>query len=381
MPLELRIVADADEDDGSGRAVEVRLTARRRAEEDPIEDSRLFAPGDLPEVLAAVEEFLERHRDALPEPRRCACRRCDRVFDPDAAEEAADGADPPAARRRPFVCRDCREGALSAAGTAAETASLPPPPAPEGAKGAGAEVRFLGTGNAYGAAGRLPAAIFLRARGRPRGVLLDAGPGCSAALRREGLASDDLGAVALSHFHGDHFAGLPFLELDAANTGRRDPLTVFAPPGARERLRALRRCCYASLDPLPFPEPVEELLPGETAPLPAGCGPGSLTAHAAAHQERAWALGYTLRIGGRTVVYSGDSAWTERMAGIAAGADLLLHECSALDPLPGHTSLAEIAAAAPGIRARRTLLVHCDEEVLAAKAPFECAHDGLRLRI
>lgn len=376
MPLEVRIVADADEDDGSGRAVEVRLTARRRADEDPIEDSRLFAPGDLPEVLAAVEEFLERHREALPEPGKCACRRCERVFDPDAAAEAAVGpdADPAAARRRPFVCRECREEALRAA--------APPPDrrAPESSAD-GAEVRFLGTGNAYGAAGRLPAAIFLRARGRPRGVLLDAGPACSAALRREGLTTDDLGAVALSHFHGDHFAGLPFLELDAARAGRRDPLTVFAPPGARERLRALRRCCYASLDPLPFPEPVEELLPGDTAPLPASCGPGSLTARAAAHQERAWALGYTLRIGGRTVLYSGDTGWSDRTAGISAGADLLLHECSAVDPLPGHTSLAEIAAAAPRIRAGRTLLVHCDESVLAAETPFECAHDGLRLRI
>ena len=376
MPLELRIVADADEDDGSGRAVEVRLTARRRADEDPIEDSRLLAPGDLPEVLAAVEEFLERHREALPEPRRCACRRCDRVFDPEAPAEAG-GGDPAAARRRPFVCRGCRERALSAEAAKAS----PPPPAPGGANGPGAEVRFLGTGNAYGAAGRLPAAIFLRARGQPRGVLLDAGPGCMAALRREGLATDDLGAVALSHFHGDHFAGLPFLELDAARAGRRDPLTVYAPPGAPERLRALRRCCYPSLDPLPFPQPVEELLPGETAPLPAACGPGSLTTHAALHQQRAWALGYTLRLGGRTVIYSGDTGWNERMTGIAAGADLLLHECSALEPLPGHTSLAEIAAAAPAIRARRTVLVHCDEAVLSAEAPFERAHDGLRLGI
>lgn len=377
MPLEVRIVADADEDDGSGRAVEVRLTARRRADEDPVEDSRLFASGDLPEVLAAVEEFVERHRDALPEPRRCACRRCDRVFDPAAAAEDDGGSAYPAARRRPFVCRECREEALAAPAPGAGRSS-PDAGAPNGA---GAEVVFLGTGNAYGAAGRLPAAIFLRARGRRRGVLLDAGPGCSAALRREGLTSDDLGAVALSHFHGDHFAGLPFLELDAANAGRKDPLAVFAPPGARERVRALRRCCYPSLDPLPFPQPVEELLPGETAPLPPVCGPGSLSARAAAHQERAWALGYTLRIGGRTVIYSGDTAWNERTARLAAGADLLLHECSALDPLPGHTSLREIAADADGIRARRTVLVHCDEEVLAAETPFECAHDGLRLGI
>ncbi len=362
MPLEIRIVADADEDDGSGRAVEVRLSARRRADEDPLEDSRSFAAGDLAAVRDFVGRLLERNADALPSPALAACRRCDRVFDPAAGRE----------RRRPFVCRECRR-------TAAE-GGLPGPGSREG-PGSGLRVFFLGTGDAYGSGGRRPAAVFARARGRRRGLLLDAGPGCHAALRQEGLSGADLAAVVLSHFHGDHFGGLPFLELEARRNGGGEPLTVLAPPGARERIPELRRCLYPSLDTAPFSR-IVETLPGETAPLPESLGPGFAAAFAARHQPERWALGWRVRLGGRTVVYSGDTEWNEEIVPQSEGADLLLHECSGMTPVAGHTSHEELVRAAGRLGARRTLLLHCGEEVLTAPDPvFERAHDGLRITV
>lgn len=362
MPLEVRIVADADEDDGSGRVIEVRLTARRRPDEDPLEDSRSFASGDLAEVRAFVGRLLEGNADALPSPPRAACRRCDRVFDPAAESE----------RRRPFVCRECRETA--AAG------GLPIPGLGE-APGKGVRVVFLGTGDAYGSGGRRPAAVFLRARDRSRGLLLDAGPGCHAALRREGLSGADLAAVVLSHFHGDHFGGIPFLELEARRSGGGEPLTILAPPGARERIPELRRCLYPSLDTPPFSR-IVEALPGETAPLPESVGPGFAAAFGARHQPERWALGWRVRLGGRTIVYSGDTEWNEPIAQQSEGADLLLHECSGMAPVAGHSSHEEIARAADRLRAHRTLLLHCGEEVQAAPDPvFDLAHDGLRITV
>lgn len=362
MPLEIRLVADPDEDDGSGRAVEVRLTARRRADEDPLEDSRSFAAGDLEEVLSFVRRLLEQGREALPSPALSACRRCDRVFDPAAECE----------RRRPFVCRRCRETA---------NAGGPPFPGPEDAPGPGLRVVFLGTGDAYGSGGRRPAAVFVRARDRGRGLLLDAGPGCHAALRREGLSGADLAAVLVSHFHGDHFGGIPFLELEARRREVDEPLSILAPPGARERIAELRRCLYPSLAGAADSR-IVEVLPGETAPLPASVGPGLAAAFAASHQPERWAVGWRLRLGGRTIVYSGDTEWDERMVGQSEGADLLLHECSGMGPVPGHTDHGELSRAADRLRARRTLLLHCGEEVLAApETVFERAHDGLRITV
>ena len=356
--LEIRILADPDEDDGSGRTVEVRLTARPRPDEDPLEDSRLFAAGDRERIVAFVAEMLERHAAALPTPGLECCRRCDRALDP-----AAEGEE-----RRPFVCRSCQRAAARG-----------PRPAGSGSGGEGVEVRFLGTGDAFGSGGKRQAAIFVRALGSRRGLLLDAGPGCHAALRAEGLTSDDLGAVVLSHFHGDHYGGVPFLELDAVRSGRSEPLRVIAPPGAPERLAALRKCLYRDL-PIRFEEEITEALPGETHGLPETLGGGSARALAARHQPEAWAFSWKLELGGRTVVYSGDTGFSDELIAESAGVDLLIHECTSLEALPGHTSHRELEEAAPRITARRVLLVHTGEDVLgAAGLAFDRAHDGLRV--
>lgn len=358
--LEIRILADPDEDDGSGRTVEVRLIARPRPDEDPLEDSRLFAAGDPERIVAFVAELLERHAAALPAPRRECCRRCDRALDPVAEGD----------RRRPFVCRSCQEAA----------ARDSQPAGPE-STGEGVEVRFLGTGDAFGSGGKRQAAIFVRALGSRLGLLLDAGPGCQAALRAEGLTSDDLGAVVLSHFHGDHYGGVPFLELDAMRSGRTEPLRIIAPPGARQRLATLRECLYRDL-PLRFEEEITEALPGETIGLAAALGGGAARALAARHQPEAWAFSWKLELGGRTVVYSGDTAFNDELIAESAGADLLIHECTSLEPLPGHTSHRELEAAASRITARRVLAVHTGDDVLGATGlAFERAHDGLRVLV
>ncbi len=358
--FEIRVLADPDEDDGSGRTVEVRLIARPRPDEDPLEDSRLFAAGDRERIVAFVAELLERHAGMLPAPPLECCRRCERPLDPVAEAES----------RRPFICRRCQQAA-----------SRPAELSGGGAADQGLEVRFLGTGDAFGSGGRRQAAIFVRAVGSRCGLLFDAGPGCQAALRAEGLSTDDLGAVILSHFHGDHYGGMPFLELDARRRERTEPLRVLAPPGAREHLAALRDCLYRSL-PVRFAEEIEEMLPGEVVGLPAAVGGGSATAFAARHQPEAWAFSWKLDLGGRTVVYSGDTAFNESLIAESAEADLLIHECTSLEPLAGHTSHRELAAAASRITARRVLLVHSGDDVLdASEVAFERAHDGLRVMV
>jgi ribonuclease BN (tRNA processing enzyme) len=51
-------------------------------------------------------------------------------------------------------------------------------------------------------------------------------------------------AVVLSHLHGDHFGGLPFLVLDGQFTRRTRPLTVLGPTGTAERLHAAMETLY-----------------------------------------------------------------------------------------------------------------------------------------
>ena len=81
-------------------------------------------------------------------------------------------------------------------------------------------------------------------------------------------------------------------------------------------------------------------------------------------------------------MYSGDSSLTGRMLREAGDADLLIHECSGVRPLPGHTSHAELEAAKAEIGARQVLLVHTGSDVRQVAEPvFQPAHDGLRVVI
>jgi len=70
----------------------------------------------------------------------------------------------------------------------------------------------------------------------------------------------------------------------------------------------------------------------------------------------------------------------------SAGADLLIHECTSVDPLPGHTSHLDLLKAADSIKSsiprHRVLLVHSGPDVLELADPiFERAHDGLRITV
>src|SRR5215469_4321086 len=98
------------------------------------------------------------------------------------------------------------------------------------------ELVFLGSGDAFGSGGRLQTCILLR--GGPTQLLMDCGSSSLIAMKRAGVQPADIGMVLLTHLHGDHFGGLPFLILDAQFSRREQPLVVAGPPGIEARIDA-----------------------------------------------------------------------------------------------------------------------------------------------
>src|SRR6266498_1848179 len=88
-------------------------------------------------------------------------------------------------------------------------------------------VTFAGSGDAFGSGGRYQACIHLRPADRAP-VLLDCGATSLSALKAIGLDPGEISTVFISHLHGDHFGGLPFLILDGQFTRRTSPLAVAA---------------------------------------------------------------------------------------------------------------------------------------------------------
>jgi ribonuclease BN (tRNA processing enzyme) len=228
-------------------------------------------------------------------------------------------------------------------------------------------VTFLGTGDPFASGGRMQSAVLLDAGASGR-FLLDCGATTLLALARAAIDPDTLAAVLISHFHGDHFGGLPFLVLDlAANRDggrppRPRPLTIAGPAGTEQRLReamALFRweeafSAATRRDLLRF----VVLRPGERPAI----GPLQVKPFAAVHTPEA--LMFRLTLAGRTIAYSGDTAWTEAIVPLSAGADLFVCQCYTFS-LPQQTMLShtELMAQRERLSCRRIVLTHIGAEL------------------
>jgi ribonuclease Z len=118
---------------------------------------------------------------------------------------------------------------------------------------------FLGTAASMPTARRAPAALLLR-RGGER-LLFDCAEGTQRQLQRSVVGLPDLEEIFLTHYHADHFLGLPGMLKTFALRGREDvPLAVYGPPGLRELFARLK----PFLGRLPYEVALVELEPGET---------------------------------------------------------------------------------------------------------------------
>ena len=186
-------------------------------------------------------------------------------------------------------------------------------------------VTFLGTGDAFSAGGRHMAAYLIES---PEGsLLLDCGPTILASLNGHALSAAQIDTVLLSHLHGDHFGGLPFLFLHYLYIEPRvRPLTIVGPPEVEGRVHMLFRAMYAdtAAEPLPFALEFVEVRPGETLRL----GGMEIDAFGAVHQKQPPSLGFEIKGAGWKIVYTGDSGWMEELVVHTQDADLFLCECS-----------------------------------------------------
>ncbi|MCK6548958.1 MBL fold metallo-hydrolase [Myxococcota bacterium] len=246
----------------------------------------------------------------------------------------------------------------------------------------------VGSADAFNASGRAHSSYLLQGEGLGT-LMIDFGGTSLQALRRLGRSPRDVDALALTHLHGDHVGGLPFLFIDAMyNELRERPLSIVGPIHTRARFEALFRDTYGSVAerPRPFGTTITELLPGAAADV-AGL---SIEAFAAVHMDPP-DQPLCLRItgpAGRVVAFSGDTELCDGLFAAAEGADLLVAECTALAPPAGrHSTWADWREALPRVGAKRVLFSHLGSDVrakipeLLAEAPpspeIAFADDGL----
>jgi ribonuclease BN (tRNA processing enzyme) len=238
-------------------------------------------------------------------------------------------------------------------------------------------LEIVGCGDAFGSGGRFQSCYLLRSSGGL--TLVDCGASAPIALQQRQIAPPEIAAVLLTHLHGDHFGGVPFLLLDGAyNRRRTTPLLVAGPPGTEARI-------FDTLDLL-FPgtsSRVREHVPMrfvEVAPPEATrVGGIEVTPFPVTHPSGAPSYALRIAVDGRTVAFSGDAQWDAVLLDASREADLFVCECTAFrERVPFHISLDDLERHASALSARQMLLVHMGEEMLrhTATAKWPCAVDG-----
>src|SRR5947207_3614626 len=104
-------------------------------------------------------------------------------------------------------------------------------------------VRFVGSGDSFGSGGRFQTCIVVD--GPSSRFAIDFGTSSLIALAQQGIEHNSLDAILLTHLHGDHCGGVPFLLMDAMLAAKRQrPLVIAGPAGTRAHLDALREALF-----------------------------------------------------------------------------------------------------------------------------------------
>lgn len=237
-------------------------------------------------------------------------------------------------------------------------------------------VTFLGTGSAFCDGGRSHACIHVSAPGVS--LLLDCG-GSSLPRIKQHIDADAVDGVAVSHLHGDHFGGIPYLILQQHWQGRRTrPFTVGGPPGLAARLRHAESSLYpeffgASGKP---GFPVREIVLGSAE---REVGGALVSAFPVTHVPEAEPHGLRVRVGDKVIAYSGDASWTDALPRLAKGADLFICECTYYDvPDPVHISYRTLEQHRAEIDCGRIVLVHVSRDLVQHRdaVDLEIPDDG-----
>ena len=194
------------------------------------------------------------------------------------------------------------------------------------------KVTLLGTGVGIPHSGRSQSSLMMEGRRR---LLFDCGAGALLRLSQAGVSVPQLDAVFLTHLHLDHSADLLPLANAKYLMGEGE-IHIFGPEGTELFLqRAL--AAYPYLNRMAME--VQELSPGDGVDLKGF----SISCAKALHSVTA--LGYRIEAQGKVVAYSGDTEPSGEIAGIAKGADLLIHECSFPEPyqVTYHTTPVKLA--------------------------------------
>ncbi len=239
------------------------------------------------------------------------------------------------------------------------------------------QVQFVGCGDAFGSGGRLNTCFHVT--GNAANFLIDCGASSLPALKRAKVDRNAVELILITHFHGDHFAGLPFFLLDAQFSRRTGPLVIAGPQGIETRLTQVMETLFenSSRTAQKFALSVVSLEPEQAQSF----GAVRVTPFPVVHGESGGPfLAYRIEVEGRVLAYTADTEWTETLVPLGRNADLFIAEAYTYErAVKNHLSLKTLEAHLGEIGPKRLILTHMSDDVLSRlnALPYVAANDGM----
>jgi len=237
-------------------------------------------------------------------------------------------------------------------------------------------LKFLGSGDAFCSGGRFQTCFQVQIP--DFNFFIDCGGTSLLAMKKNGVSSADVDAILLSHFHGDHYGGLPSFLIDAQYvSGRTKPLEIMGPSGTRQRVLGLMENMYpgTNLEKYNYEVILREYSQGADVEL----GPLQLSAFEVIHAPDSIPHGFRIQVQDKTIAFSGDTGWVDTIYDIETNADLFICECNFFETeVSLHINYQTLVKKLGRFTSKQLILNHLGDEMLEKLDQVEpaCANDG-----
>lgn len=220
------------------------------------------------------------------------------------------------------------------------------------------KVHCTGTGNAFNSDGYLNQSIIIEYDGNF--LAIDAGPTFLYGIEKMGLSSKCISRILLTHFHGDHIAGIPFQLINFEFIHKHQKLLIAGPSGTEERISRLMDATYPDVGYRDWFEFREfEIIRKDAIWLDPTF---VIDTYPMLHSPES--LGYVISVGGKQIAITGDTRWNPTIPLLMENRDLGIIECTLHEKGEGgHISLEELIEYRHQLHCKSLVVIHTYDTV------------------